>query len=765
MFSIDGDDHETEVDDPPERHTQFGRHAVSHVPGWTCNKAAFSPPDVKKDRKESLLTQALLTSPDLYPASNHDIPLTSPIPRAMSTTSTYSTISAASTAELTSDGGLTSPARTSTPSPPLPAARDTGLAIITPKELPRLGDVRDGLESRDHHSELAIHNQQESKVEADLGRKRCISFACGRRIAPQVANDQSIKAPFTVEAEEPKLNDAPKRPCMLRFVCPSRVSYDTTSKPKTTNSAVQHHRPSSHDNLSSLGLTGQQTSGLEIPAKAKDTTGAAQVGLSEETWDASCKTDKTQASGSNTEDQWLNEQPHRRNKITVGDTLRKENAIRRLGEEAEEEALEEETAQEEADLELELEEVDDANVSDDEDEISDGGNETDDEEGFADSDEESDAESEYQFWTPGFTTAATSYDQVDIIRPRTQRIASTSSIDSIFRTESKKRDPHEAGEKSRKSRQSKSSSRMRPGTPDLPDSTDFVCGTLDEDRVLEAAYLSYRKQQKLAKQPLIPQDFDPSFPTSEPEENDDDDESGDDAQVAGTLHYEDLAHGSHRGRPTGITERPAKSQRSPSKRIRSPPPSKRVTKRQSPPPPLTLRCGPVHRSPPPRRLFGQSPTRIRSPSPRPRHLNSPPSTQQTSFSTSPALRPIGAVVTQLAQRPVLTHTKSLPRTPNPFWREAHTSPTKATAMRTGKAAGKPSGDLHSRGPVDIVQGLETKRQRRKEKYWRQHCRNATKEKDRRCHPGKGAERMKELGLEMANKGKNQCPKAELMLSI
>ena len=61
-------------------------------------------------------------------------------------------------------------------------------------------------------------------------------------------------------------------------------------------------------------------------------------------------------------------------------------------------------------------------------------------------------------------------------------------------------------------------------------------------------------------------------------------------------------------------------------------------------------------------------------------------------------------------------------------------------------------EVHTRGPVDIVEGLERKRQKRKEKYWRQHCRRAAKEeKERRPAPGRGAERMKELGLEAAER--------------
>merc|ERR1711964_317946 len=63
--------------------------------------------------------------------------------------------------------------------------------------------------------------------------------------------------------------------------------------------------------------------------------------------------------------------------------------------------------------------------------------------------------------------------------------------------------------------------KVRPGTPELPDSTDFVCGTLDEDRPLEAAYISCRELRKREKHIPIPQDIDPSFPTTDPEEEED----------------------------------------------------------------------------------------------------------------------------------------------------------------------------------------------------------------------------------------------------
>jgi len=56
----------------------------------------------------------------------------------------------------------------------------------------------------------------------------------------------------------------------------------------------------------------------------------------------------------------------------------------------------------------------------------------------------------------------------------------------------------------------------------------------------------------------------------------------------------------------------------------------------------------------------------------------------------------------------------------------------------------------NRGAIDIVMGLEKKRERRREKLYRMHCRKtkaaAHKGKDRKVAPGKGAEKMRDLGL-------------------
>jgi hypothetical protein len=97
----------------------------------------------------------------------------------------------------------------------------------------------------------------------------------------------------------------------------------------------------------------------------------------------------------------------------------------------------------------------------------------------------------------------------------------------------------------------------------------------------------------------------------------------------------------------------------------------------------------------------------------------------------------------LAGRPGLTDTKSLPRRPAAFF-----------GYKQGRAPkASEDDDIHVRGAIDIVKGLEKKRLRRKEKFDRNYCKRARRGQipERKAVPGRGAERMKELGLLMAGK--------------
>ena len=753
-----------DVDEPPDEQIQFRKIPTSHTQRHTSENEYHKTIPPPFYRRASLLTQALLTSPDLKPLEEANLPPFSNLHRGMSNASTHSNASAASTADLTSDGGLTSPARTSTPSPPLPPATYTGLHGLHGKTNGQTSLII-GLDGKDRlalDQTTATGDPVESTVEAGLGRKRCITFACGAKSAQQTESEKTGSDPQPTSSDKPL--QTTKRPCMLRFVCPSRPAQPDSSKAGSKRTArfqsppppEAKHSPATpkarphRDSESTITATPRSVPNSPVAFRSRRPTILNNSDLE--------RSEATRfhefASSVGEEDEWISEQTVHRQRITVHDTLKKEHAIRHLGEEAEAEALQEDD--EEA-MENDINDDND-NKDDDEEAYSDGGNETDDEEGFAQSDDESDAGSDYQFWTPGLTTAATSADHLEHIRPNLRRSASVSSIESVVHGVQVPQGQRESPNRPRKSgRHSKSAPKARAATPDLPDSTDFVCGTLDEDRPLEAAYVSCLEERKRAKHMVIPQDIDPSFPASDPDDEDEDEEEREavaevsDEQIWIKGQLDDYDDAALRGRTKKPTVRGVTLKQSP-KRMHSPPPPKRTL---------------VHRSPPPRRLFGHSPKRMRSPQPA-RNMHSPPSTRRTSFATSPRGRDHGLRI-YLAQRPHLTHTKSLPRSPNPKWHGAGNvgQSAQTSAGNSTQTTSPSSRDFHQRGPIDIVTGLEQKRQRRKEKFWWQHCRQAGKDKDRKPQPGKGAERMRELGLEMAGKGRGQGPqkKPDLVLSI
>lgn len=732
-----------DLDEPPDEKVCFPRLFIPYnktsLPANGCNSASPLQPS----GRTSLLTQALLTTPELTPYSDAETPL------------------------LTSDGGLTSPTRTSSPclpSPALPTSNLRELDLAPSRRLAKEDTEFDANITRSHQDTGFTDKPAERNVEAGLGRRRCITFACGRQ-GTSSNNDPKL-AETTSQA--PKAADPPKRPCMLRFACPMKPSPGPIRKVeqgKKPSEPLETADSSSPSKLStSVPSTDQclhrsSASTIKNSSKQKafnhpETTQPGKPSVSNHHGlELSEATRFHEFAGSfNVEDEWINKQTAHRQKITVNDTLRKETAIRRITEEAEEEALQEDGEDEDGLLDNlgDMDEGDEDSSSDEE--ASDGGNETDDEEGFADSDDDSDHGSQYQFWTPGLTTAATSVDHVEHIRPMTQRVSSGSSIESMINTQEETAKHEVVLKRARKGKQFPKPLKMRPGTPDLPDSTDFVCGTLDEDRPLEAAYVSCLEERRRSRHKTIPQDIDPSFPTSDPDAEEDEDDDDDNASqpsdeplwVMGRPDKSDEESLSTR-RQKNIPQRIRKSPIASPKYSRSPAPARRSI---------------IHRSPPPRTLFGQFPAPSRSP-PFHQKLRSPPSTRRTSFCISPRQKSQHIIVPNLAQRPHLTHTTSLPRTPNPFWRqhrEARGSDAPSERISSTNI------DVHSRGPIEIVKGLECRRQRRREKLWRLHCRVAGKEKERRCQPGKGAERMRELGLEMANKAKDYGLKAEFVLS-
>ena len=734
--STSGDDELTSDDDEPPN---FSKLITPTLKNSNFENGYIASPYLQySSRKESLLTQALLTSPELTPLSDAEAPV------------------------LTSDGGMTSPARTTTPSPPPPVINHRGFAslISSDSTAPVKGPTGDGVQVAEA---TGADRSQEIKVEEGLGRRRCISFACGRQTTTQKQNVQQATTQANPSVSLKPANP-PQRPCMLRFACPMKPSHTDLSTSESGGKSVDRIKPSKAESLvpiPNVSLKELRNSASTAKASPVKLTSTAPVSAQLRKSQVFNRIDFQKSEATrfhefagpfNAEDEWINEQTAYRQKITINDTLRKENAIRKLAEEAEEEAIEEEADEE-------LDGYDNGNELDEDgrdysDEASDGGNETDDEEGFADSDDESDGNSDYQFWTPGLTTAATSTDCLEHIRPAARRAASESSIE--FTNDAKK-----GSSRTRKQQGTHKSPRMRPGTPELPDDAEFVIGTLDEDRPLEDAYMSCLEERRRSRHKPVPQDIDPSYPTSDPEADNDDDDEENATQVHDEPEWVT-------GRPDSSGEEHSNAKRNGSPSTRSSNPPMPSPKRMHSPPP---KRGIAHRSPPPRRLFGQSTHRLRSPPPMHRKLTSPPSSRRPSISGSPH-RAHGINMPHmphLAQRPNLTHTTSLPRTPNPFWDQhrrsgfhGSDSPLVGTSP---KSTGPSPLDLHSRGPIDIVRGLETKRQRRKDKFWRQHCRHAGKEKERRCQPGKGAERMRELGLEMADRCRGYGQKAQLVLSV
>ncbi|KAI9931642.1 hypothetical protein MW887_010219 [Aspergillus wentii] len=684
-----------DVDEPPDHRFLRSSHIAAEE-----DLVYVKAPAAMKDQKESLLTRALKNSPELSPSKQP--------PTHDSTYSyrsyPYSNVSGISTAELTSDGGLTSPSLSDAASPPLPI-QFASRPVPARKPVP---------------SRVAVAENGESTVEANLGRKRCISFACGRKVEDKKEQAQPAQQQqSTTKKTTPEPTSEPaKRKTVLTFVCPARDPESRRERSPGRAPALRSRLRGSPAPVARKASPEKQApSPLSIPEQKTPTErkGIPTSGLGK--FEESEETRFHEFASSLEEDDWVTKAGEYTGKITMNDCMKKEIAIRKLGEEAEEEALDDDDEEDDDDEDDEDDDAEDA-IDDDEtvhDLSSDDGNESDNEAGFAESDESDDG-SDYEFWAPATTTAATSPQTIDVTRHTLDRRLSNTSFDSL-NDGSRQQMPPAICWQGNDRRPSKGS-KIRPGTPNLPDSTDFVCGTLDEDRPLEAAYKSCIEQRRLSKQIVIPQDIDPSFPTSDPEDNDDEE---DDEESVPITH---LAEEVIRGRAPGQARKP------------SPHPSPKR----------------MH-SPPPRRQGRSSPKRLRSPPPM--KLRSSPTPKRDSVDEVPALRPQGLNISELVQRPPMVRTKSLPRTPNPFFTgldKSHQWSGITPLRESPEREHSRTREVHTRGPMDIVEGLEKKRQKRKEKFWRQHCRKAAKEQmERRPIPGKGAERMKELGLEVAER--------------
>ncbi|KAG0153326.1 hypothetical protein PDIDSM_5177 [Penicillium digitatum] len=695
-----------DVDEPPEH--------VMDATSMNSDQIVLARPTV--NCKESLLTRALKSSPEMSPtdphASHYDSYMYQYYP--------HSNFSGVSTAELTSDGGLTSPSLSNTPSPPLPSQMMKNAALAGKKNLAL---------------KVKVVDASETSVEANLGRKRCISFACGRKtddneprspVSLSASQELSPKSqtPKELPTEETSIQTI-KRKTTLTFACPGRETVCQRERSPARKSSIRPRcrgSPAPAARKASPGLkeTSKQVSkdvakqeSVSIPTSRKGipTSGLGKFEESEATRFHEF------ASSMDEDDEWVNREACYTQKITLNDCMKKEIAIRRLGEQAEEEALEEE------------DDLDD--LPDDDETVhdfsSDDGNESDNEAGFAESDESDDDGSDVEFWGSSHRVPELPSQYIDARPTAMERRASNTSFDSMTDDHSNwlpapvKRIGNRRAPKARKS------IGIRPRTPNLPDSTDFVCGTLDEDRPLELAYKSCLEQRRRLKEVVIPQDIDPSFPTSDPEDNDDIEPSEQEVASLSSAagHHDETA----RGRPEGEARKHS-PRRSPRRLM----------------------------SPPPRRAGRTSPKRLKSPPPRMRAKSPTPATWELT-DDMPIRRP-------------LVRTKSLPRVPNPFFAgldKGHRWQGIIPALsESPEHEHSRTRELHTRGPIDIVEGLEKKRQKRKEKFWRQHCRKAAKEQmGKRPIPGHGAERMKELGLEVAERcrayGVGQD--AQLVLSV
>lgn len=663
LASTQDDDISGEADEPPDEpnlgtlqshsDTEFVKHSIKLPPTTS-----------------SLLTEALLFNNPQNRRINFSNNVTRP---EHSTSSSYWSLP--SNNGLTSDDGMsTNCSRSPSPRPHPP--------MVIPEIIfgkPNLAEV---------DRKLKIVEPQ-----AEFPRKRAITFACSNPPSRRNSNDTQGLA----ENVRP-VAEMVRKPPTIKFACggaaaaqreqrPAAVEEEEArpSTPIRANNKLGNllETPRNHNRRDSQSTvtadsprTVTRTSMLAVPPKITGPKFYEFASSCEET------------------EEWMLES-RRGRLLKVDDVLEKERKIQKLSREVEggldeedeegnvaeeeedgEEGENEEMEDDEEELEEEEDEEEDQD-DEDEDELEGGlsGNESDIEDGFAsDSDDGS-------IWYFG-------------ARPSTHLSTFTFSRRSSasHHSEHPFRSLHPT---------TTSPLPIRPSTPDLPDSTDFVCGTLDEDRPLEEAYMQSVESRRAAKRFLTPQDIDPSFPESEPEEEDDDEEDYHPVRAAHSPAGSWIAanmssDGSHTGyRSRCRSPPPATTRKVPSRRntARSPAPS---TRRMASPPP------PVRRNS--------------------RHLSPLPTTR------------LHHAPTHLSPRAPLPRTKSLPR-PTALFRlrktsgrnSAATSPSKRTAAVPIRRA---------RGAQDIVQGLERKKERRRDK----------RKREEGMVPGLGEERMRNVGL-------------------
>ena len=418
-----------DVDEPPESRAPRPAPLVlqhSSTTSFIKSKPTF-------DRKESLLTTALRSGSSA--SSPIDDQSDASPARGLSCVSTWSNNSG--TADLTSDGFTSPGTRPCTPSPPLPSAAFHGMLPTLNKktlELPVSVVPHD-----DDNESPTLNNEQ--KVEAVLGRKRRIMFACGPKEEKKPTEEPAKPVP-AIQSEEP-----PKRVCTIKFACPSKPSTDASSKPPLTKprriaspAPPPRRIPSSPKPSLKVHRDSDSTVRNNSPVSVRKVRPIDRSRrLSSNSDLARCEAYRFHEFASSEEEveEWTQEVTCHRSRLTVQDTLKVENNLRKLGEEvAEEQAIDEEEEDEDEDDLAEMDDDDDL-LDDDQDgsdaysDATDEGFQTDDEDGFAVSDDESDAGSDYNWWAPGASTAATSVEHLEHLRLKPNRTVSESSIGSL----------------------------------------------------------------------------------------------------------------------------------------------------------------------------------------------------------------------------------------------------------------------------------------------------------------------------------------------
>lgn len=759
---IDSSDEDTSanVDEPPDESgidfvTQSGKSSKLLLQ-FGRNQCCEQCP------KQSLLTQAL-TSDESHDEEN---------PSQSHSNASFSS------AELTSDADPTSlNSRIGTPSPPPPPMK---LPYVTP---PLEGKVLKSeiIPNGNNNPTRPILDRSKFATEGEIGKRRCIKFACSDSSTNQQFNPESQTAKPIALA--PKL---PRRSTALTFVCPSKEDNSTTTRKANCKSRVASPAPRkcrsppppsptpSFRNHRSSDSTAKNDSPKSLRRNTQ-TRRSRIFSIDTDLARSSAYRFHEFASSEEEVDDWVQELTYHKSRLTVDDTLTVENGLRRLGQEVEEEVLEDEEDEEEEvedeEEEEEDEEEEDVDSDNDEGQVSEGGFQTDNEDGFADSDDDEkfdDAHSDYEWWAPARSvrSEATQVNDVAPMRLLSSRRASDSSAESLS-------DPFSAQSKPLEQRKEQTervfAKHVKPVAiqQNLPDSTDFVCGTLDEDRPLEDAFKKRLEMRRIESHRTVPQDIDPTFPTSDPELDDDDDEV-----ICKRDEHHQLFHGQidlneekhmatsppHLRNPSSIIL---------SKKLNSPAPTKSFV---APSPPPVRRCG----------MY--SPKRCRSPPPTVRHFRPTTPKRQATDLKSPK-KPVIGINTAVTRQPQIVHTSSLPRTPSIMSKrfsmldvEDNSSSNDEATGTTGQYYAHDSGRKRirhrRRGAIDIVKGLERKRQYRKEKLYQKRCREMVNNRDNRdrdrnkhhltahhdlpsLQPGKGVEKMRELGIELATCGKGR----------